>query len=96
PMALQDRFAELLPLVEEKIAEIKQQFGEDAIEVLNESITDLSYPVQQHPTKIISHNFDKNPVVTGTLQGIKGQYLIFDTGVINVRKFTSYEVEVSE
>ncbi|MDF4956873.1 DUF2797 domain-containing protein, partial [Vibrio parahaemolyticus] len=30
------------------------------------------------------------------LQGIKGQYLIFDTGVINVRKFTSYEVEVSE
>ena len=29
------------------------------------------------------------------MQGIKGQYLIFDTGVINVRKFTSYEVEVS-
>ncbi|WP_276529234.1 DUF2797 domain-containing protein [Vibrio aestuarianus] len=26
---------------------------------------------------------------------IKGQYLLFDTGVINIRKFTSYEVEVS-
>ncbi len=96
PIELQDRFAELLPLVEDKIAEIKQQYGDDAIEVLSENITALSYPVQQHPTKITSHNFDKNPVVTGTLQGIKGQYLIFDTGVINVRKFTSYEVEVSE
>ncbi|MCV6004728.1 DUF2797 domain-containing protein, partial [Escherichia coli] len=44
PIELQDRFAELLPLVQDKIAEIKQQFGEDAIEVLSETITDLSYP----------------------------------------------------
>lgn len=64
PIELQDRFAELLPLVEDKIAEIKQQYGDDAIEVLSENITSLSYPVQQHPTKITSHNFDKNPVVT--------------------------------
>ncbi|MGS0729255.1 DUF2797 domain-containing protein, partial [Shewanella sp. 0m-11] len=35
------------------------------------------------------------PEVSGVLQGIKGQYLIFDTGVINVRKFGSYEVSVS-
>jgi hypothetical protein len=28
------------------------------------------------------------------LLGIKGQYLILDTGVFNVRKFTAYEVEV--
>jgi len=95
PMALEERFAELLPLVEDKIAEIKQLYGEDAIEILSESITAISYPVEQHPTKITSHNFDKNPEVTGILQGIKGQYMIFDTGVINIRKFTSYEVEVS-
>jgi len=44
--------------------------------------------------KIKSHNFDKHPVVEGTLMGIKGQYLMFDTGVINIRKFTSYEVRV--
>ncbi|MGF1909895.1 DUF2797 domain-containing protein [Vibrio kasasachensis] len=96
PLALEDKFAELLPLVEDKIAEIKQQFGDDAIQILSESITLISYPVLEHPTKITSHNFDKNPVVTGTLQGIKGQYLIFDTGVINVRKFTSYEITVSD
>ncbi|MCW8335817.1 DUF2797 domain-containing protein [Vibrio paucivorans] len=93
-MALEERFAELLPLVEDKIAEIKQTFGDDAIEVLSADITPIEYPVQAHPTKITSHNFDKNPEVTGILQGIKGQYLIFDSGVINIRKFGSYEVEV--
>jgi hypothetical protein len=45
--------------------------------------------------KVKSHNFDKIAEVTGILQGIKGQYLIFDTGVINIRKFSSYEVDVS-
>lgn len=96
PIALEERFAELLPLVQGKIDEIRLQFGADAIEVLSAETTTIQYPVTQHPTKITSHNFDKNPVVTGLLQGIKGQYLIFDTGVINVRKFTSYEIEVSE
>ncbi|WP_459782902.1 DUF2797 domain-containing protein, partial [Photobacterium sp. R1] len=37
---------------------------------------------------------DKEAVVEGGLLGINGQYLIFDTGVINFRKFTSYEVTV--
>jgi hypothetical protein len=27
------------------------------------------------------------------LQGVKGQYLLLDTGVINIRKFSGYEVE---
>jgi hypothetical protein len=26
--------------------------------------------------------------------GIKGQYLMLDTGVLNIRKFSGYEVEV--
>ncbi|MBT7763889.1 MAG: DUF2797 domain-containing protein, partial [Gammaproteobacteria bacterium] len=47
------------------------------------------------PEKIVSQNFDKNPFVEGTLLGIKGQYLLFDTGVINLRKFSGYEVAVS-
>ncbi|NVD06860.1 DUF2797 domain-containing protein [Vibrio sp. JPW-9-11-11] len=95
PIDLRARFAELLPLVSEKVEQIKQQFGPDAIEVLDADTLSIQYPVEQHPTKITSHNFDKNPQVTGVLQGIKGQYMIFDTGVINIRKFTSYEVEVS-
>ena len=91
---MQEQFATLLPLVEDKIIEIRQRFGEDSIQIINAELTSLSYPVEKHPVKIVSHNFDKSPEVTGKLQGIKGQYLIFDTGVINIRKFTSYEVEV--
>ena len=57
---------------------------------------DLTFPVTEHPSKITSFNFDKDPVVSGVLQGIKGQYLIFDNGVINIRKFTSYEITFSD
>jgi hypothetical protein len=94
PMDLAEQFSKLLPLVEDTLTEIRQKFGDDAVQVLDADTTAISYPVNEHPVKITSHNFDKNPEVTGTLKGIKGQYLIFDTGVINVRKFSSYEVEV--
>ena len=46
------------------------------------------------PEKVKAHNFDKQPVVEGTLIGIKGQYLMLDTGVLNIRKFGGYEVEI--
>jgi hypothetical protein len=55
----------------------------------------LDYPVLQYPSKVKSFNFDKEPLVSGVLEGIKGQYLLFDTGVINIRKFAGYEVEVT-
>jgi hypothetical protein len=38
---------------------------------------------------------DKDPLVSGVLQGIKGQYLLLDSGVINIRKYAGYQVEVS-
>lgn len=94
-MDLKQKAAELWPEIEEKLADIRLQFGEDAVELLDADIVNIEFPVTEFPTKITSHNFDKNVEVEGTLKGIKGQYLIFDTGVINVRKFTSYEVEVN-
>lgn len=96
PIALEDKFAELLPHILTVIESIKQEHGDDAIEILSGEITPIEYPVEQHPVKIVSHNFDKNPVVSGILQGIKGQYLILDTGVINIRKFGSYEVTFND
>ena len=53
------------------------------------------YPVRQWPQKVTSFNLDKAPVVAGLLLGIKGQYLILDGGVINLRKHSGYRVEVS-
>ncbi len=55
----------------------------------------MRYPVLEYPSKIKSHNLDKEPVLEGKLMGIKGQYLIFETAVINIRKYTSYLVQLS-
>ena len=85
----------LLPAIQAKIDELQLNYGADAVTVLDEPVVSLSYPVLEYPSKIASHNFDKNPVVSGTLLGIKGQYLILDTGVINLRKFSGYEVTLN-
>ena len=54
----------------------------------------FTYPVIEWPTKVKSFNLDRDPEVGGLLEGIKGQYLIFDRGVINVRKYSGYRVEI--
>jgi hypothetical protein len=77
------------------LEDITQQFGADAITILDdETPVEINYPVNRYPDKVKSLNFDKTPKVSGVLQGIKGQYLIFDTGVINIRKFGGYKVRV--
>lgn len=93
-MDLKEKASELIPQISARLDELRLQFGAETVEQLDEDVVQLAYPVTEYPTKIKSHNFDKEPVVSGILEGIKGQYLIFDTGVINVRKFTSYEVAV--
>lgn len=75
---------------------LQQRFGLQAIQPLADAeVLQIRYPVQAYPAKIVSLDLDKNPRVEGTLQGIKGQYLILDSGVINIRKFTAYQVAVS-
>ena len=53
------------------------------------------YPVLEYPERVTSINLDKTPQAEGTLLGIKGQYLILDTGVLNIRKYGGYEMEVA-
>jgi hypothetical protein len=85
----------LLTLCEEDIRELAARFGFFAISILKGiDPVSIDYPVKNYPEKITSLNFDKEPVVFGTLKGIKGQYLIFDSGVINLRRFSGYEVEL--
>lgn len=76
------------------IARITACHGVDAVRPLAGDTLTMRYPVRNYPMRIASHNFDKQPVVEGILEGIKGQYLLFDNGVINLRKFTGYEVEL--
>jgi hypothetical protein len=79
---------------EQDLEQLKQDNPELEWEFLDADPIVLSFPVETYPQKISSLNFDKNPVVEGILQGIKGQYLILDSGVINIRKFAGYEVTV--
>jgi len=87
---------EIIAKSESGLREIEQKFGLLAIQRLyHQKVVNINFPVLQFPEKVKSLNFDKQPIVEGVLQGIKGQYLILDTGVINIRKFTAYNVQFS-
>lgn len=93
---------ELLDLVEEKesildqfyfeLANLSNQFPDDSLQFLEHTPQQFVYPVQHYPTKINSLNLEKTNTISGKLLGIKGQYLILDSGVINIRKYTGYEL----
>jgi hypothetical protein len=92
---LQAEKERLLHACRRDIDDLVQRFGFHAISVLNGIDPVLiEYPVRAYPEKINSLNFDTDPVVEGTLLGIKGQYLIFDTGVINMRRYAGYNLEL--
>jgi hypothetical protein len=88
--------ARLLQLCASEIKELEEKFGFFAISILNGVDTvSIKYPVITYPEKVASLGFDKTPIVEGVLLGIKGQYLIFDSGVINMRRFSGYEIQLS-
>ena len=77
----------------EYVEDLQFAFGANAIMPLVPSVWTTDYPVSEYPTKVVSLNLEKLGEVAGKLMGIKGQYLIFDTGVINLRKYTGYDIE---
>ncbi len=85
---------ELMEICNQELADIIGQFGKNAFGYVQDMpVIDIHYPVNRYPEKIKSFNLDTNPVVYGILEGIKGQYLLLDTGVINLRKYSGYELE---
>lgn len=86
---------ELFEVCEKEINNVIDEVGADAITALHsETATKIEFPVSAYPEKVSSFNFDKTPEVTGLLNGIKGQYLILDSGVLNMRKFGGYRVQL--
>ena len=84
---------EILNSCVDEIEALKSEQGDDALIALgNAELVDIKYPVNEYPEKVKSFNFDKTPEIEGELKGIKGQYLILDTGVLNIRKFTGYNI----
>ena len=97
PLDLAQLAGEVLHACHAGITALQERFGLQAIQPLSDlAVVDIAYPVLAYPAKVASFDLEKTPVVEGTLQGIKGQYLIFDTGVINIRKFTAYQLAVHQ
>ncbi len=97
PADLESERQRLMAVCAGEITTLQQLHGLQALMVLEQQpITPIDYPVLEYPAKVTSLNFDKDPLVAGTLLGIKGQYLILDTGVINLRKFGGYQVALSQ
>jgi hypothetical protein len=95
PVDLSAKRDELLNVCNDEIKQLEKNLPANSIKILTDAvITRLEYPVLEFPIKVTSLSFDKSPLVAGTLLGIKGQYLILDSGVINMRKFAGYEVEL--
>lgn len=93
PLDLKAERDRLLAVAADVLAALEAEFP-GQIERLEAEVLTLDYPVAQFAAKAKSLSPDKE-IASGRLTGIKGQYLIFDTGVLNVRKYTGHEWEVT-
>ena len=78
-----------------------ERFGPGGPALAGERLPDaaplrIRYPVLEYPKRLVSLGLEKTPLVEGTLLGVKGQYLLLDTGVFNVRKHAGHRVRVAE
>ncbi|WP_457808244.1 DUF2797 domain-containing protein [Kushneria sp. EE4] len=86
---------ELMTRLAPGLEALRVQFGEDDIRSHGEQrVARFDYPVLAWPERVKALNLDRTPQIEGRLMGLKGQYLILDTGVINLRKYTGYQVSV--
>lgn len=84
----------LLEVAAVELQALVDQHGIAAVQILTHGdVFEFDFPVEKYPEKVSSFNLDKDPIAEGKLQGIKGQYLILDTGVINIRRYGGYEVK---
>ena len=96
PRDLEQERDRLYQECEKEINQVIDELGEGSVIALaNDKPIEIHYPVTEYPEKVKSLNFDKTPEISGLLKGIKGQYLILDGGVLNIRKFSGYKVTVT-
>ncbi|WP_147678203.1 DUF2797 domain-containing protein [Algibacter pacificus] len=77
---------------------LKQYIPEEAKPyfIENNQETHIQFPVNKYPEKPKSLNIKKDLKYTGTLVGIKGQYLIFEDGIVfNIRSNEGLVVRIT-
>ena len=69
--------------------EIKPYFAKE------QELYKIDFPIENYPTKINSLNLEKTPSFKGKVNGIKGQYLLFEDGtVFNIRSNEGIVVKI--
>ncbi len=63
-------------------------------EYINEEVSRFTYPVHEPPGKIKSLSLDRIQQLSEPLLGMRGQYLFFPSGALNIRKHTGYRVKI--
>lgn len=84
---------DLLELREQAFSQFPEEFKQYAIR--EDQWVEFVYPLMESVGKVKTYNLDKQPEVEDRLIGIKGQYLIFEQAVLNIKKYTGYKIEIS-
>ena len=96
PVDLVGERARLLALVAPALDALVAEHGLQAVQIASDAEPqEFTYPVDEWPGKVKSLALEKLGEVEGALQGIKGQYLILTSGVINLRKYTGHQVRLA-
>jgi hypothetical protein len=95
PLDLLAERDKLLAVCANELHDLMNNYQSEIEFLVDEKVVNLNYPIEIAPLKVTALNFDKTPQISGVLNGIKGQYLLFNNGVLNVRKFGGYEISFS-
>ncbi len=96
PLDLKQERDRLLASMQAPLDELARRTPEHSFRVMRDANEcELNYPALSWPVKVNTYNLDKTPEIEDTLLAIKGQYLIFENGCLNLRKYTSYDVSLT-
>ena len=85
---------DLVDLREELYLEFANLVDDLEAEEVESSSYYFHYPEVSKLTKVTAIDLERKHRFSGTLIGIKGQYLIFDSGVINIRKHQGHHINL--
>ena len=94
PLDLRDIAARLRETARVELAALDTRFP-GALAWVDQTPAAFEYPVTRYASRARVLSLGGRAELGGLLLGIKGQYLMFDTGVFNVRRHCSYHVEVA-
>jgi hypothetical protein len=86
----------LVDLKEKLLTQLQEELRAHEHVILEETECTFQYPVLQYPQKVSSLSLEKVSEINSRLIGIKGQYLIFESGVFNVRAHSGHELMIEE